>query len=100
MCDRVRRFIPGLKDSMLVGRGLSGVRSSLIDERGFIPEAIQIEGSNSIHILNYNSPGATGAPAYSALVVERLKESGTLDSLRKREPSTSALWRYDEALGN
>ncbi len=30
------------------------------------------EGHNSFHIVNYNSPGATGAPAYSALVVKKL----------------------------
>jgi L-2-hydroxyglutarate oxidase len=100
MCERVKRFIPKLNQSMLAQRGLSGVRSSLIDDNGFVPEAVQIEDSSSIHVLNYNSPGATGAPAYSALVIERLKESGAFDYLRKKGPAPDAPWGFDEALGD
>ena len=65
MCKRVREFIPALSTESLNGRGLAGVRSSLIDGNGFAPDAIQVEGESSFHVLNYNSPGATGAPAFS-----------------------------------
>jgi len=40
---------------------------------------MELEGSNSYHIVNYNSPGATGAPAYSAVIVKTLQEKGLLD---------------------
>jgi L-2-hydroxyglutarate oxidase len=100
MCARVRRFIPRIRPSMLSRRGLSGVRSSLINKEGFVPEAVQLETSSSAHILNFNSPGATGAPSYSAFVVEKLRESGALDFLRLRRSAANALWNYDEALGH
>lgn len=97
MCDRVRQFLPQLDASSLNTRGLSGVRSSLIDSRGFVPEALQLEGRGSFHILNFNSPGATGAPIFSAMVVRRLKESGVLGFLSERRSPQGVLWDFDDA---
>ncbi len=97
MCGRVRQFLPGLDSSYLGGRGLSGVRSSVIDKEGFVPEAIQLETENSFHVLNFNSPGATGAPVYSAMVVRRLQESGALSGLAAKAP-TDSVWKFDEVL--
>ncbi len=76
MCKRVMQFIPSLEVSKLRDRGLAGVRSSVIDASGFVPEAITVEGERSFHILNYNSPGATGAPAYAAYIVKKIFEQG------------------------
>jgi L-2-hydroxyglutarate oxidase len=85
MAERARRFLPGLRTVYLVERGTAGVRASVIDSRGnFIKEAIEILGPNSYHITNYNSPGATGAPAYAAHVVDRLRAQGHLDHLKSR----------------
>jgi|SRR5271157_249972 len=98
MCGRVSRFIPNLGPRLLNARGLSGVRSSLIDSRGFIPEALQLETVSSFHVLNFNSPGATGAPVFSALAVNRMRESGALDALSRRPVSTGALWSFDAVL--
>lgn len=81
LCDRVRRFVPRLSKGMLVRRGVSGVRSPLIGEEGFVPEAVLLHSGHSCHILNFNSPGATGAPAFSAKVVKELIERGCLDGL-------------------
>ena len=78
MCNRVRRFIPTMRVAQLRNRGLSGVRSSVIDRSGFVSEAVVIERESSLHILNYNSPGATGAPAYSAYLVGKLLAEGRL----------------------
>src|SRR5262249_14161127 len=59
MINRVRRFLPSLKPSAFIERGASGVRSSLINKRGeFVPEMLMVENNYSLHILNYNSPGA------------------------------------------
>ncbi len=93
MCERVRRFIPSLETSMLTSRGLAGVRSSLIDGDGFVPEAVLLEGDSSLHVLNYNSPDATGAPVFSVQIVRKLEESGHLDGYAKR-PHRHAIWDF------
>jgi L-2-hydroxyglutarate oxidase len=100
MCERVRRFIPGLEHKALNSRGVSGVRASVVGNEGFIPEAILVQDERSVHILNYNSPGATGAPSYSASLVAKLRQSGLLDGLR-RKPYHSAgrIWNFDRAAG-
>src|SRR5207249_4926711 len=65
MADRVREFLPAVKDEYLTRPGTAGVRAQVIDRHGtFVKEAIEIVGPRSYHITNYNSPGATGAPAY------------------------------------
>ena len=84
MCGRVRRFVPALNTGMLNRRAVFGVRSSVIDSSGFVPEAIQLRGEASAHIINFNSPGATGAPAFSAMVVDELRQEGRLGWLSPR----------------
>jgi len=85
MCDRVRRFVPGLDTSMLNRRAVFGVRSSVVNASGFVPEAMLLRAEGSVHIVNFNSPGATGAPAYSALVVDELRSKGELSGLRENQ---------------
>ena len=99
MCDRVREFVPSLDHGMLGRRGVGGVRNSLIDGKGFVPEAVEESTDASLHILNYNSPGATGAPAYSALLVASLVEKGLLGSRRRKETPHGSLWRFEGAAG-
>jgi len=89
MCGRVRRFVPALSPNMLNGRAVFGIRSSVVDASGFVPEALLLRGEASAHIVNFNSPGATGAPAYSAMVVEKLQSWGCLDGLKTKEARTS-----------
>lgn len=96
MARRVRKFIPRLDTSLLEERGLAGVRGSVVSSRGFEPEAILVFGEESCHVLNYNSPGATGAPAFSAKVVKDLQSEGRLDGLRKRPRLTESPWSFDE----
>jgi (S)-2-hydroxyglutarate dehydrogenase len=99
MCERVRRFVPGLDARMLNRRAVFGVRSSLVDASGFVTEALLVKGKNSAHIINYNSPGATGAPAYSAMTVEEMRTSGQLDGLRPKKPRPLIPgWTYDEVI--
>jgi len=99
MCDRVRRFVPSLNTRMLNRRAVFGVRSSVIDSAGFIPEAILLRGEASTHIINFNSPGATGAPAYSALVVSQLGQEGRLVGLlpRNKGPLIPG-WDFEDIL--
>lgn len=83
MAKRVRQFIPSLEDRYLLKHGLSGVRNSLIDRSGFVPEAVLETGEHSVHVLNFNSPGATGAPAFSMHILKNMEASGYL----KLEPT-------------
>ncbi len=94
---RVRAFLPELKDEALVSRGTAGVRSSLVDGRGrFQREVVEVEGPSSVHILNYNSPGATGAPAYTANLLQRLESRGRFDHLRHRSEPVVGIWDYNQ----
>ena len=98
MCDRVKQFIPSIDVSYLYERGLAGVRSSVIDSKGFVPEAVLLDGESSVHILNYNSPGATGAPAFSAHIVSKLIREGRFDGIvKKTGGSTNQLWNFEYA---
>ncbi|MBI4281322.1 FAD-dependent oxidoreductase, partial [Candidatus Uhrbacteria bacterium] len=71
MVSRVQKFLPALRVEDCLERGNAGVRASLIDPKGnFVKEVIEISRQRSLHILNYNSPGATGAPAYAKLLTK------------------------------
>ena len=79
MINRAKEFLPQLKASAFTRRGTAGIRSSLIDEDGrFIPDTLILNQDYSVHILNYNSPGATGALPMAALVVNKLFEDGII----------------------
>lgn len=77
MINRVKRFLPELNVGKITEKGTAGIRSSVIDEKGkFVPDVILAEDETSFHILNYNSPGATGALPFSAHIVNHLNETG------------------------
>ena len=53
------------------------IRSSVINEKGkFEPDVILIDDEMSFHILNYNSPGATGSLPFAAEIIHRLHKNG------------------------
>jgi len=96
MAKRAQEFLPALRVEHLVRPGTAGVRASVIDRGGnFVKEAIELVGPHSYHITNYNSPGATGAPAYAAWTVQRLARSGHLDHLKPKTAKASGLWDFD-----
>lgn len=73
MTNRVKQFIPSLHSAYLTGRGVAGVRATIIRSDGTLaPEAIELGDNRSFHILNFNSPGATGAPVYAERVVAQI----------------------------
>ena len=77
MINRVREFLPHLRASAFTQRGTAGIRSTLIDKNGkFLPDTLIIKKDHSLHLLNYNSPGATGALPMAAMLVNRLIEDG------------------------
>ena len=81
---------------MLLDRGIAGIRHSVIDAKGFLEDSIILNASNSTHILNYNSPGATGAPAYSAHIVHDLLDSGLLGERRNLDEQLGKIWKFEE----
>jgi L-2-hydroxyglutarate oxidase len=96
MAKRAQEFLPALKEEHLVRPGTAGVRASVVDRRGaFMKEAVELPGPHSYHITNYNSPGATGAPAYAAWTIQRLAHSGLLDHLKPKGQKRPALWDFD-----
>ena len=96
MLERVKRFLPGLPDDALLGPGIAGVRNVIIDRSGELQsEAIELCGARSFHILNYNSPGATGAPAYAAYCTKKLMEMGVFADLKQRN-SAMGVWNFEE----
>ncbi len=98
MLRRVQQFIPRLQSNDLTTPGTAGVRSIVLDRRGRLSkEAIEVAGPQSYHILGFNSPGATGAPAYAAYIVNKLSVRGDLDNLRMRK-ETKGLWDWDTTL--
>jgi L-2-hydroxyglutarate oxidase len=94
MIERIQKFIPKIKPEYFLDRGTAGIRTPIITPEGkFLPDVMEIEGPNSYHVLNYNSPGATGAPAYSAYVVKSLQEKGLLDYTKHTKES---IWNFEK----
>lgn len=96
MIRRVQKFIPKIRPEYFSKRGTAGIRTPLITPEGrFLPDVLELANSSSFHIINYNSPGATGAPAYSAFVVKKIQDEGLLDFTKKVKRS---IWNFDDVL--
>ena len=96
MIHRIQKFIPKVKPEYFSKQGTAGIRSPLITPKGkFLADVLELQNENSFHIINYNSPGATGAPAYSAFVVKKLKDAGFLNYPEKKIES---LWKIDDVI--
>ena len=97
MVDRVRRFLPKIKAEKITEKGTAGIRSSVINDDGkFVPDVILIDEETSFHILNYNSPGATGALPFSAYVVNHLNKTGLLKN--EELDAQCGPWKFSEIM--
>ncbi len=95
MINRIKQFIPSIGPRHFIKRGVSGIRTPIIDTNGkFVKNILELYGDNSLHILNYNSPGATGAPAYSASIIQKLYKRGFLNIKRIK----NTIWNYDNII--
>jgi L-2-hydroxyglutarate oxidase len=93
MIERIQEFMPKVKPEFFSERGTAGIRTPIITPEGnFLPDVLELAGLNSYHILNYNSPGATGAPAYSAYVVKSMQEKGLLEYKARK---TDSIWDFE-----
>ena len=81
MIGRVREFLPQIKPSLFTQRGTSGIRSSVVGKDGkFVPDTLILRQESSLHVLNYNSPGATGALPMAARIASQLMEAGAIST--------------------
>jgi L-2-hydroxyglutarate oxidase len=94
MINRVKKFIPKLKPSAFMQRGTAGIRSQLIDAEGkFVPDTMLVKEDYSLHLLNYNSPGATGALPIGAAIADYLLRSGIIDRKKKEKKNPFGIFR-------
>lgn len=96
MINRVKRFLPKINPDQITQKGTAGIRSSVINADGkFVSDAIILDDSeSSFHILNYNSPGATGVLPFSIHVVEMLHHSGFIHI--SDEQAQCGIWRFSD----
>ena len=81
MINRAREFLPEIRPASFNKRGTAGIRSMLVDGHGkFIGDTMIIKDDYSLHVLNYNSPGATGALPLAALIADGLVGDGLISS--------------------
>ncbi len=97
MVERVRRFLPKIDADKITEKGTAGIRSSIINEKGkFEPDVILLDDEMSFHILNYNSPGATGALPFAAHIVNHLHSSGLFPS--ETTDAQCGPWKFSEII--
>ena len=97
MIKRVKQFIPKINPKEITVKGTSGIRSSVIDEYGkFVPDVILLQGNSSFHILNYNSPGATGALPFSVHVINQLQKMGMFEN--EDTNAQCGPWKFNEII--
>lgn len=97
MVNRVKKFLPKIDAKKITEKGTAGIRSSIIDDKGkFAPDVILIENEMSYHILNYNSPGATGALPFSAHIVNHLNKTGLFNN--EDEDAVCGPWKFSEII--
>jgi L-2-hydroxyglutarate oxidase len=95
MINRVREFLPAIRPSAFTDRGTAGIRSSVVDGAGrFVPDTLVLKRDSSLHVLNYNSPGATGALPMAAMISAQLLQMGMLAT-----GSAKTLWDPAEVAG-
>lgn len=91
MINRVQEFLPKVDPNKFKKRGTAGIRASVIDRHGkFVPDAVIVPGDKSFHILNYNSPGATGALPFAIHVISQMRDQG----LVKIEQDLCGQWSF------
>ena len=97
MINRVKRFLPKLDSKKILKKGTAGIRSSVIDENGkFVPDVILMDGEKSFHILNYNSPGATGALPFAAHIVNHLNKTRLFEN--ESIDAQCGPWKFSEII--
>lgn len=97
MIGRVKSFLPKIEADKITEKGTAGIRSSVINEHGkFVPDVVLVDEDTSFHILNYNSPGATGALPFSVNIINQLNEKGLFRN--EKEDGKCGPWVFSEII--
>ena len=97
MIERVKKFLPKINVNEITQKGTAGIRSSVINEKGkFAPDVILLEEDDSFHILNYNSPGATGALPFSVHVINQLHKTGLFEN--EDTDAQCGPWKFNDII--
>lgn len=97
MIRRVQRFLPRIRPERFTERGLAGIRSSVINGRGrFEPDVILEKREKTLSILNYNSPGASGALPFCAYLIDQLDREGFLTY--DKSADSCGPWKFSEII--
>lgn len=98
MVARVRRFLPGLRAGGF-SKGTAGIRSMVVNDRGTPLRGMAlVAGRSSLHVLNYNSPGATGALPVAAYIAHELARTGLFRS--GRDDAACGPWRFSDVVSD
>jgi L-2-hydroxyglutarate oxidase len=98
MIERVKKFLPKINSKEITMKGTAGIRSSVINEKGkFVSDVILLEGEASFHILNYNSPGATGVLPFSVHIINQLHKKGLF--LSENLETNCGPWKFNQIMG-
>jgi L-2-hydroxyglutarate oxidase LhgO len=65
----------------------------------FVPDTLILKDWRSMHVLNYNSPGATGALPIAAMIADQLMETGVA-APGHEEPKSKAIFDLREVAHN
>ncbi len=96
MIGRIREFLPQIDPAAFHQHGFAGIRGVVVNRYGrFLEDALILRGENSLHVLNYNSPGATGALPMGAKIAKEVLERIRFSPTRAR----SGLWDLEEVAG-
>ena len=100
MIKRVQRFLPRIDAGRFSERGFAGIRSPVINrDGGFEPDVILEKQERALSILNYNSPGASGALPFCAHIIDRLDAEGFLPYGRDMDSDRCGPWSFSEIIG-
>jgi (S)-2-hydroxyglutarate dehydrogenase len=95
--NRIKKFMPLISVSDLIRKKTSGIRTYIINEDGqLLSDVINFQSKRSFHVLNYNSPGATCAPAYSSLVIKKIMEKNGFRHMAKK--GKKSFWDFEKII--
>ena len=91
MISRVKRFLPKIDADAFKEKGVAGIRSVVVSNGKFVSEPIVNVDEQALHILNYNSPGATGSLPFAIYIMMLLEDKGII----KLEEKRHSYWDLD-----
>jgi len=78
LINRISYFVPHITKEIVGTEDFRGIRHILIDKNGLVGGPVIRFFNNQVHILNYDGPGATGAPAFAMMIINELQKMGIL----------------------